>query len=93
MHAGEGWLAPWPLLWPYASYASGRTRVRARIRFDLTRRERELMDLLVQGLTNGQIAAQLVLSEKTVKNHLNHVYAKLGVGHRTQAVARWQGRA
>ncbi|GLY16504.1 DNA-binding response regulator [Kineosporia sp. NBRC 101677] len=94
VHAGEGWLAP-----VAAAVAVRQLRERAeresaaRIRFDLTRRERELMDLLVQGLTNGQIAAQLVLSEKTVKNHLNHVYAKLGVGHRTQAVARWQGRA
>ncbi len=51
------------------------------------------MDLLVRGLTNAEIAGELVLSEKTVKNHLNHVYAKLGVRHRTQAVARWQGRA
>ncbi|MBT0768378.1 response regulator transcription factor [Kineosporia sp. J2-2] len=92
--AGQGWLAP-----VAAAVAVRQLRERAeresaaRIRFDLTRRERELMDLLVRGLTNAQIAAQLVLSEKTVKNHLNHVYAKLGVGHRTQAVARWQGRA
>ena len=94
VYAGEGWLAP-----VAAAVAVRQLRERAeresaaRIRFDLTRRERELMDLLVQGLTNAQIAAHLVLSEKTVKNHLNHVYAKLGVGHRTQAVARWQGRA
>ncbi|GAB3258071.1 response regulator [Kineosporia babensis] len=93
VHAGEGWLAP-----VAAAVAVRQLRDRAeresaaRIRFDLTRRERELMDLLVQGLTNAEIAAQLVLSEKTVKNHLNHVYAKLEVRHRTQAVARWQGR-
>ncbi len=92
--AGEGWLAP-----VAAAVAVRQLRERAeresaaRIRFDLTRRERELMDLLVRGLTNAEIAGELVLSEKTVKNHLNHVYAKLGVRHRTQAVARWQGRA
>ncbi|GAA3599389.1 response regulator transcription factor [Kineosporia mesophila] len=90
--AGEGWLAP-----VAAAVAVRQLRGRAeresaaRIRFDLTRRERELMDLLIKGMTNGEIAAYLVLSEKTVKNHLNHVYAKLGVRHRTEAVARWQG--
>ncbi|GLY29384.1 response regulator transcription factor [Kineosporia sp. NBRC 101731] len=90
--AGEGWLAP-----VAAAVAVRQLRGRAeresaaRIRFDLTRRERELMDLLIKGMTNAEIAAHLVLSEKTVKNHLNHVYAKLGVRHRTEAVARWQG--
>ncbi|GAB6897165.1 response regulator [Kineosporia succinea] len=90
--AGEGFLAP-----VAAAVAVRQLRDRAeresaaRIRFDLTRRERELMDLLVKGMTNAEIAGHLVLSEKTVKNHLNHMYAKLGVRHRTEAVARWQG--
>jgi DNA-binding NarL/FixJ family response regulator len=90
--AGEAWLAP-----AAAAVAVRELRGRAeresaaRIRFGLTRRERELMDLLVKGLTNGQIADDLVLTEKTVKNHLNHVYAKLGVSHRAEAVVRWQG--
>ncbi len=89
---GEAWLNP-----AAAAVAVRQLRGRAeresaaRIRFGLTRRERELMDLLVRGLTNGQIAADLVLTEKTVKNHLNHMYAKLGVSHRAEAVARWQG--
>jgi DNA-binding NarL/FixJ family response regulator len=90
--SGQAWLAP-----AAAAVAVRQLRGRAeresaaRIRFGLTRRERELMDLLERGLTNGQIAADLVLTEKTVKNHLNHVYAKLGVSHRAEAVARWQG--
>jgi len=49
------------------------------------------MELVVRGTTNGEIAAQLVVSEKTVKNHLNHIYAKLGVATRAQAIARWHG--
>jgi DNA-binding NarL/FixJ family response regulator len=89
---GQAWLAP-----SAAAVAVQQLRGRAeresaaRIRFNLTRRERELMDLLVRGLSNARIADELVLTEKTVKNHLNHVYAKLGVSHRAEAVARWQG--
>jgi DNA-binding NarL/FixJ family response regulator len=90
--AGEAWLTPMA-----AAVAVQQLRGRAeresaaRIRFGLTRRERELMDLLLRGMTNAQIADELVLTEKTVKNHLNHVFAKLGVGHRAEAIARWQG--
>ncbi|QVQ53768.1 response regulator transcription factor [Spiractinospora alimapuensis] len=55
----------------------------------LTRREREVMELMARGLTNGAIAKELTLSEKTVKNHVNHMYAKLGVTKRPEAIARW----
>jgi DNA-binding NarL/FixJ family response regulator len=41
------------------------------------------------GHSNGQIAAQLVLAEKTVKNHVNRIYAKLGVGSRSAAISQW----
>ena len=59
----------------------------------LTGREREIMHLISQGLTNGQIAARFVLSEKTVKNHVNRIYAKLGAANRAQATALWLGTA
>ena len=89
---GEAWLAPSAAAMAVAQLRGRAERESAaRIRFGLTRRERELMELLVRGLTNGRIADELVLTEKTVKNHLNHVYAKLGVSHRAEAVARWQG--
>jgi DNA-binding NarL/FixJ family response regulator len=52
----------------------------------LSRRELELMQLLAEGLDNRQIADRLVLSEKTVKNHLSRIYEKLKVANRTQAV-------
>jgi DNA-binding NarL/FixJ family response regulator len=55
----------------------------------LSSREAEIMTLIAAGHTNGQIAASLVLTEKTVKNHVNRLYAKLGAGSRADAIARW----
>lgn len=52
--------------------------------FDLTDREREIADLVVGGLTNRQIAERLVVSVRTVENHLHHVYQKLNVTSREQ---------
>jgi DNA-binding NarL/FixJ family response regulator len=47
------------------------------------------MMLIAEGHSNGEIAAQLVLAEKTVKNHVNRIYAKLGVGSRSAAISQW----
>ena len=55
---------------------------------ELTDREREVLDLLARGLTNAAIAARLVVSEKTIRNHVSNVFAKLQVGSRAEAVAR-----
>jgi DNA-binding NarL/FixJ family response regulator len=52
----------------------------------LTRREREVLELLARGLDNGSIAAQLEVSEKTVRNTVSHVFDKLAVRSRAQAV-------
>lgn len=51
----------------------------------LTSREREIVELVADGKTNAQIAAQLWVAPSTVKKHLEHVYEKLGVGRRTAA--------
>jgi DNA-binding NarL/FixJ family response regulator len=59
----------------------------------LTEREREIMNLISQGLTNRDIANRFVLSEKTVKNHVNRIYSKLGATNRAQATALWLGTA
>lgn len=52
---------------------------------ELTPREREIVELVAEGKTNAQIAAQLWVAPSTVKKHLEHIYAKLGVGRRTAA--------
>ncbi|WP_432826604.1 response regulator [Dactylosporangium sp. CA-092794] len=90
---GRGWLSPIA-----ASVAASmvrdqlareRVQQHARTRFGLTDREEDVMILLCQGLSNASIARRLLLTEKTVKNHLNHVFAKLQVTSRTEAVVRW----
>ena len=56
----------------------------------LSAREAEVMSLIADGQTNGQIAARLFLAEKTVKNHVRRIYSKLGVGSRPAAIAYWR---
>jgi ATP/maltotriose-dependent transcriptional regulator MalT len=55
----------------------------------LSSREAQIMTLIAAGHSNGQIAERLVLAEKTVKNHVNRIYAKLGVGSRPAAISCW----
>jgi ATP/maltotriose-dependent transcriptional regulator MalT len=57
---------------------------------DLTRREREVMGLIAAGLSNRQIADELVVSQKTVKNHICRIYQCIGIHERGQAVRRWK---
>jgi ATP/maltotriose-dependent transcriptional regulator MalT len=57
---------------------------------DLTRREREIMELIAAGLSNRQIADLLVVSQKTVKNHICRIYQCIGVHERSKAVSRWK---
>ena len=53
----------------------------------LTDRENEVLSLIADGLTNRQISCNLSISESTVENHIHHIYAKLGISNRAQAVA------
>jgi DNA-binding NarL/FixJ family response regulator len=54
----------------------------------LSPREREVLQLLAQGQTNREIARRLTVSVSTIKIHVEHILAKLGVSDRTQAAVR-----
>jgi DNA-binding NarL/FixJ family response regulator len=60
---------------------------------DLTARGREILEMVVEGLSNAQIARRLYLSESTIKQHLGAVYRKLGVRNRTQAAKTMREQA
>jgi DNA-binding NarL/FixJ family response regulator len=87
--AGRGWLSP--LAASVAASMARREPAEPPWRADvgLTERELEVVTLLCQGLSNAAIARHLWLTEKTVKNHLHHIFTKLGVRSRTEAVVRW----
>ncbi|MBC8076402.1 MAG: response regulator transcription factor [Chloroflexales bacterium] len=55
---------------------------------ELSERERTILTLIAQGRKNGEIAAELVLSEKTVRNHVSNILGKLQVADRAQAIVR-----
>ncbi|HET7194140.1 MAG TPA: response regulator transcription factor [Nocardioides sp.] len=71
------------------SYFRGlRARPAAEIFPDLTERERVVLGLIADGRDNGEIARELGLSVKTVRNHASNIFAKLQVAHRAQAIVR-----
>ena len=53
----------------------------------LTNREKEILDLVAQGLSNREISEQLFVSRYTVESHIKHIYRKLSVSKRTKAVS------
>lgn len=55
--------------------------------FDITEREKQVLELMVQGLSNNEIAEQLVISRSTAKFHVSSILSKLGAASRTEAVA------
>ena len=68
--------------------SSGAAKSPEPVRESLTPRELEVLRLLAQGLTNRQISQELVVSAATIKVHIEHLIAKLGVSDRTQAAVR-----
>ena len=87
--AGDALLAPGVtrrLLDRYADRLPPVNEVRAAELRELTERELEILRLMARGLSNREIAGQLVLAEPTVKTHVSHVLDKLGLRDRAQAV-------
>ena len=101
--AGHGWLSP-----AVASVTISALRAQAnperaepgrderpgrdRGPYGLTRREEDVLDLICAGHSNAAIGRRLLVAEKTVKNHLNHIFAKLGASNRTEAAMLWTRR-
>jgi DNA-binding NarL/FixJ family response regulator len=75
-----------PHLVSYLSHPQSRDVADYRGQPLLTTREQQVLNLLADGMSNNELAAFLQLSEHTVKNHLVHIYDKLGVSNRTEAV-------
>jgi DNA-binding NarL/FixJ family response regulator len=67
-------------------YLARQDAVRAARLAGLTAREVQILEHIAQGLDNAQIAARLELSEKTVRNHITHIFDKIGVESRAQAI-------
>ena len=71
-----------------AFFSGGSPGVPARAFPELTAREREVLDLIARGLSNPEITSRLVVSPRTVRNHISAIFAKLQVADRAQAIVR-----
>ncbi|MBT2439403.1 response regulator transcription factor [Streptomyces sp. ISL-36] len=86
-HGGMG-----PSLWGPMEFPRTTSQVQRNVgQFGLSGREAEVMDLIASGLSNRQIADTCFISEKTVKNHINRIFAKLHSTTRSEAIAAWLG--
>ncbi|MFE2168586.1 response regulator [Streptomyces sp. NPDC059447] len=78
---------------PQRDVSQSTERLSNSVVFGLSSREEEIMDLIASGMNNQQIASACFISEKTVKNHINRIFAKLQSATRSEAIARWLGTA
>jgi RNA polymerase sigma factor (sigma-70 family) len=69
-------------------FAASRSLIPQEVFPELTEREREILTLIARGKTNAEIAEELTISLKTVRNHVSNIYSKLQVADRTQAAIR-----
>ena len=70
------------------AFFAARPAVEATAFPELTEREREILDMVARGLNNTEITERLVLSPKTVRNHISNIFSKLQVADRAQAIVR-----
>jgi DNA-binding NarL/FixJ family response regulator len=70
------------------AYFAGRPNGPAQAFPELTAREREVLELIAQGRSNAAIAQELVLSQKTIRNHVSNIFTKLQVLDRSQAIVK-----
>jgi len=89
VHAGESVLHPSIARKVLNRFVSGAEKIKRREPLEtLSQREKEILRLATRGLSNKDIAEQLFLSVRTVQGHLTHIFNKLQVGSRTEAVVR-----
>ncbi|WP_344939024.1 helix-turn-helix transcriptional regulator [Sphaerisporangium flaviroseum] len=86
--AGDALIAPSVTRWLISEFArlGGPRAPTAKRLDDLTERETEVLALIAQGLSNGEIAMRLIVSEQTVKTHVGRILTKLGLRDRAQAI-------
>jgi DNA-binding NarL/FixJ family response regulator len=70
------------------AFFAARPQVEAAVFPELTEREREILDMVARGMSNTEITQRLVLSPKTVRNHVSNIFSKLQVADRAQAIVR-----
>lgn len=87
VHRGEAIFSP-AIARRMAQYFATRSEGANQAFPELTEREREILTLMAQGRTNEEIATRLVLSLKTVRNHVSNIFTKLQVSDRVQAILR-----
>ncbi|WP_439811755.1 response regulator [Streptomyces sp. P9-2] len=94
---GGGAMASWPDAGPTSTKNLSQLQpdvaqsVSDKSAYGLSAREAEIMELIASGMSNQQIAATCFISEKTVKNHINRIFAKLHSTSRAEAAAKWRG--
>ncbi|TDT31282.1 response regulator [Naumannella halotolerans] len=89
-HRGMGTFSPQAIT---ALASPRRSRDGLIAQYHLSEREAEIIELISTGADNTTIAGSLFIAEKTVKNHINRLFAKLGVRNRGEAISLWLGDA
>jgi DNA-binding NarL/FixJ family response regulator len=88
VHSGEAIFSPSIATRLMQYFGASRPNTPPQVFPDLTEREREILTLIAQGYTNPAIAEKLVLSPKTVRNHVSNIFSKLQVAGRAEAIIR-----